>query len=65
VLTVLAAYKQQTDVGSPAITIHLVLESHDGRSGESGAQDRFEAGHDGFWLARWLKARSISIRYKS
>ena len=36
-----------------------------GGSGESRRQDRariavaFEAGRDGFWLARWLKARSI------
>src|ERR1700758_5862257 len=35
-----------------------------GGSGESRMQDRtlvvaFEAGRDGFWLARWLKARSI------
>src|SRR5262249_52964473 len=35
-----------------------------GGSRESRMQDRthcraFEAGRDGFWLARWLKARSI------
>ena len=37
---------------------------HGGGGGESGTQVEriavaFEAGRDGFWLARWLKARGI------